>query len=152
MWLAFGLAGFVVLIACANLANLQLVRTLARTREHAVRAALGAGRFRLIRQSLTETLVVSVMGGLLSIVVALAGVQLISRRLFQDLPGAGVTPDVNVFGFAFLCSILTGLVFGTLPAPVLAVTFGSTVMALATCYFPARRATRLNPLVALRHE
>ncbi|MBS1812358.1 MAG: ABC transporter permease [Acidobacteria bacterium] len=116
MWFTFGLAGFVLLIACANLANLQLVRTATRAREFAVRSALGAGRFRLLRQSLTESLVISLLGGALSVVFAVAGVEFISRRLFTELPGANVTLDYRVFGFAFLCSILTGLIFGTVPA------------------------------------
>jgi len=116
MWFTFGLAGFVLLIACANLANLQLVRTATRAREFAVRSALGAGRFRLLRQSLTESLVISLLGGALSLVFAVAGVAFISRRLFSELPGAGVTLDYRVFGFALLCSILTGLIFGTVPA------------------------------------
>ncbi len=116
MWLTFGLAIFVLLIACANLANLQLVRTAARAREFAVRAALGAGRGRLIRQSLTESLVVSLMGGGLSLVLALASVEFISRRLFSELPGAKVTLDFSVFGFALFCSLATGLIFGTVPA------------------------------------
>jgi putative ABC transport system permease protein len=116
MWFTFGLAGFVLLIACANLANLQLIRTAARTREYAVRSALGAGRGRLIRQSLTESLAISLIGGSFSIVVAIAAVQFISRRLFSQLPGAMVALDFRVFGFALLCSILTGLLFGTVPA------------------------------------
>lgn len=116
MWFTFGLAGFVLLIACANLANLQLVRTAARLREYAVRAALGAGRGRLLRQSLTESLAVSLIGGALSILLALACVEFISRRLFSELPGAKVTLDLRVFGFALLTSLFTGLVFGTVPA------------------------------------
>ncbi len=116
MWLTFGLATFVLLIACANLANLQLVRTSARAREFAVRAALGAGRGRLIRQSLTESLVVSLIGGALSLVLALVSVEFISHRLFSELPGAKVTLDFSVFGFALLCSLTTGLLFGTVPA------------------------------------
>ena len=116
MWFTFGLAGFVLLIACANLANLQLVRTAARSRELAVRAALGAGRLRLLRQSLTESIIVALIGGVISLGIALWGVRFISARLFSDLPGASVQLDYKVFGFALLCSVLTGLLFGTVPA------------------------------------
>ncbi|MGH9838275.1 MAG: ABC transporter permease [Blastocatellia bacterium] len=116
MWFSFGLAGFVLLIACANLANLQLVRTAARAREYAVRAALGAGRIRLLRQSLTESLAIALLGGALSLLFAVVSVEFISRRLFSELPGAKVTLDFKVFGFALLCSVLTGLIFGTVPA------------------------------------
>jgi putative ABC transport system permease protein len=116
MWYTFGLAGFVLLIACANLANLQLVRAAAQSREHAVRAALGAGRFRLLRQSLTESLLISFLGGGLSLLLAVGGVRFISRSLFSELPGAEVNLDVRVFGFALLCSMLAGLIFGGVPA------------------------------------
>src|SRR5215213_3081777 len=116
MWFTFGLAGFVLLIGCANLANLQLVRTAARSRELAVRAALGAGRLRLLRQSLTESIVVALIGGAISLVVALVGVRFISGRLFTNLPGASVQLDYKVFGFALLCSLVTGVLFGTVPA------------------------------------
>ena len=116
MWFTFGLAGFVLLIACANIANLQLVRTASRSRELAVRAALGAGRFRLLRQSLTESIVVALIGGLLSLGLALWAVRFISNYLFASLPGAEVKLDLKVFAFAFGCSLLTGLLFGTVPA------------------------------------
>lgn len=116
MWFTFGLAGFVLLIACANLANLQLVRTASRSRELAVRAALGASRMRLMRQSLTESLVVALIGGVLGLVVAQASVMFISKYLFADLPGANIALDLKVFGFALLCSLLTGVLFGTVPA------------------------------------
>jgi putative ABC transport system permease protein len=116
MWFTFGLAGFVLLIACANLANLQLVRTASRSRELAVRAALGAGRLRLLRQSLTESIVVALIGGTLSLVLALWGVKFISKYLFANLPGANVAVDLKVFAFALLCSLLTGVLFGTVPA------------------------------------
>jgi predicted permease len=116
MWFTFGLAGFVLLIACANIANLQLVRTAARSRELAVRAALGAARTRLLRQSLTESIGVALIGGAISLVIAIAGVQFISNRLFTDLPGASVQLDYKVFGFALLVSVLTGVLFGTVPA------------------------------------
>jgi len=116
MWFTFGLAGFVLLIACANLANLQLVRTAARARELSIRAALGAGRWRLLRQSLTESILVALIGGAISLVIALAAVRFISVRLFSNLPGASVELDYRVFGFALLCSVLTGVLFGTVPA------------------------------------
>src|SRR5215475_11925094 len=116
MWFALGLAGFVLLIGCANLANLQLVRTAARAREFAVRAALGARRIRLLRQSLVESLTISLIGGALSLLLAVWGVGFISRRLFSELPGAKVSLDLRVFGFALICSVLTGLIFGTVPA------------------------------------
>jgi len=116
MWFTFGLSGFVLLIACANLANLQLVRTTSRSRELAVRAALGASRLRLLRSSLTESLVVALIGGTVSLVIAIWAVRFISNRLFTDLPGASVQLDYKVFGFALLCSLLTGVLFGTVPA------------------------------------
>jgi len=116
MWFIFGLAGFVLLIACANIANLQLVRTASRSRELAVRAALGAGRFRLLRQSLVESIVVALIGGSLSLVLAVWGVRFISNQLFPTLPGAAVELDLKVFAFAFACSLLTGVLFGTIPA------------------------------------
>jgi predicted permease len=116
MWFTFGLAGVVLLIACANLANLQLVRSAARTREHSVRAALGAKRFRLLRQSMTESLVIACLGGGLSLLLAYGAIGFINSRLFTSLPGASVSVDFTVFGFAFLVSLLTGVLFGTVPA------------------------------------
>jgi putative ABC transport system permease protein len=116
MWFTFGLSGFVLLIACANLANLQLVRTTSRSRELAVRAALGANRMRLLRSSLTESLLVALIGGAVSLVIAIVAVRFISNRMFTDLPGASVQLDYKVFGFALLCSLLTGVLFGTVPA------------------------------------
>jgi predicted permease len=116
MWFTFGLAGFVLLIACANLANLQLVRTAARSRELAVRAALCARRWRLLRQSLTESIILALIGGTISLIIALVAVRFISARMFIDLPGASVQLDYKVFGFALLVSVVTGVLFGTVPA------------------------------------
>ncbi len=116
-WLTMGLAGFVLLIACANLANLQLVRTASRARELAVRSALGAGRARLMRQLLTESLVVSLLGGALGLLLAFGGDAFIGRRmLIANEPGLNLAPDAAVLIFALLCSVLTGIVFGTVPA------------------------------------
>jgi predicted permease len=115
-WFAFGLAGFVLLIACANLANLQLVRTAARAREFAVRAALGAQRARLLKQCLTESVVVALIGGTLGLLLAVWCTELIGRRLFEGLPGVSVALDARVFYFTLVCSALTGLIFGAVPA------------------------------------
>src|SRR4029450_7647769 len=116
MWFTFGLAGFVLLIACANLANLQLVRTAEGARGLGVRAGGGAGRWRLLRHSFTESILVALIGGIISLLIALGAVRFISVRLFTDLPGASVQLDYKVFGFALLCSLLTGVLFGTVPA------------------------------------
>jgi putative ABC transport system permease protein len=115
-WFGLGLAGFVLLIACANLANLQLVRTAARAREFAIRAALGAPRGRLLRQSLTESVLVSLVGGAFGLLLAQWCNDFASRRLFAELPGASIPFDVRVFYFALAASVLTGIVFGSAPA------------------------------------
>jgi len=116
MWFTFGLAGVVLLIACVNLANLQIVRSAARVREHSVRAALGARRSRLLRQSMTESLVLAGLGGAFSLLVAYGIVEFIDRTVFGFLPGASVALDVRVFGFALFSSLVTGIAFGTVPA------------------------------------
>ncbi len=116
MWFTFGLAGVVLLITCANLANLQLVRGAARIREHSVRAALGARRTRLLRGSLTESMLLATLGGILSLLLAYGAIEFINRSLFAFLPGAAVTVDVRVFAFALVSSIVTGIAFGTVPA------------------------------------
>jgi predicted permease len=92
------------------------VRTAARSRELAVRAALGAARMRLLRHSLTESIVIALIGGVISLGIALVAVRFISNRLFTDLPGASVQLDYKVFGFALLASVVTGVLFGTVPA------------------------------------
>lgn len=116
MWFTLGLAGFVLLIACANLANLQLARTSARSREFAVRAALGAARTRLLRQSMIESLLISLAGGVLSLGLGLGAIEFISRSLFADLAGAQIKLDFIVFAFALLGSVVTGMIFGAVPA------------------------------------
>ena len=80
------------------------------------RAALGAARMRLLRQSLTESIVIALIGGIVSLGIALVAVRFISNQLFTDLPGASVQLDYKVFGFALLASVVTGVLFGTVPA------------------------------------
>ncbi len=116
-WLVAGLAGFVLLIACANLANLQFARNAARGREHAIRAALGASRAQLMRLVLGESVLLSVFGGALGLVLALWTNELVGRSF--DLGGGstlGVTLDLRVLAFTSAISVLTGLGFGLLPA------------------------------------
>ena len=111
-------AGFVLLIACANLANLMIVRSMGRQQELSIRSALGAPRARLIRQTLVESLVLALFGGVAALVVAYAGTRGI---LALAMPGTAITPlsaapSLPVLGFALGVSLLTGLVFGIVPA------------------------------------
>ncbi len=111
-----GAALCVLLIACSNLANLLLARALARQKELAVRAALGAGRERLIRQLGTESMVLSLVGGLLGVLLAGLGLPLLTT-LGPSLPAAGMPAiDLRVLGFAIVVTILTGIGFGVVPA------------------------------------
>jgi predicted permease len=111
-------SALVLLIACANIANLVLVRGLARRTETSIRMALGAQRTRLIRQMLTESVVLSCLGGLAGLAVAYAGTKVLLAMAFPDarnLPIAA-SPSLPVLGFAFGLSLLTGLIFGVAPA------------------------------------
>lgn len=107
----------VLLIACLNVANLQLARALARQHEFATRASLGAGRERLVRQLVTESLVLAVPGGAAGVLLAFLALPLLSRLVPATLPLAGSPSlDARVLGFGAVATILTGLAFGALPA------------------------------------
>jgi putative ABC transport system permease protein len=112
-----GAVAVVILIACANVANLLLVRASVREREIAVRTALGAGRGRLMRQMLAESLVLSLAGGLLGMTLAYFAMPAIQRLGAGSIPRvANVTLDLRVLAFALAVSVLTGILFGLVPA------------------------------------
>jgi putative ABC transport system permease protein len=112
-----GAVGFVLLIACTNVANLLLSRTMSRERELALRAAIGAGRGRLVRQLLTESVLLGAVGGLMGLGLAWLGLRAILGAAPPDLPRLdAIALDGRVLGFTLGLSLVTGLLFGLLPA------------------------------------
>jgi predicted permease len=139
-WLLQAGVGLVLLIACANLANLLMVRAEVRGREVAVRTALGAGRRRLLAQFVAEGLVLLVIGGALGLVVAWTGVRALTTAYPESVPRvAGIGVDPAVLGFTLLVSALTGVVFGLAPIRYLSDRVGGRVLNDRT---PATTATR----------
>jgi predicted permease len=115
----FATAGFVLLIACANIANLSLSRQLYRERELAIRSAVGASRSRILRQMITETTMLSMIGGLLGIAIAYASIRPLISFAERFTPRAHeITIDSRVLLFSFALSLLTGILFGSIPAIV----------------------------------
>ena len=112
-----GAVAFVLLIACANVANLFLAKMMSRRKEIAIRAALGASRRRLLQQSLAETVVLAIAGGALGLLLANYGIDLITKFLAASLPKSVVVSlDAGVLLFTFAVALLTGVVAGVLPA------------------------------------
>ena len=118
LYLLMGLSGLVLLIACANIANLMLVRGLARRAEISIRMALGAARRRVVRQMMTESIVLAFLGGLAGLALAYVGTRALLALMFPDSPTVTIdtAPSWPVLAFAFGVSLLTGLVFGIAPA------------------------------------
>ncbi len=113
----FGAVGFVLLVTCANIANLLLVRGTGRQRELAVRAALGAGKFRLMRQLLTESVLLAALGGVAGIIPAYLGIRFLAKFKPEALPNADlITLNPTVLLFSVVLALVTGLVFGAFPA------------------------------------
>jgi putative ABC transport system permease protein len=119
LWLMLGAAGLVLLLACANVAHLMLARTSTRSREIAVRRALGAHRGRVVRQLLTESILLGTIGGAVGLAVAALGIRILVRLSPGDIPRLEtVGLDATTIGFALIVSILTGVLFGLAPAMV----------------------------------
>ena len=117
LWLLLAAAGFVLLIACANVANLLLIHNLSRVREMAVCSALGGTRWRWLRQRVTDSMLIALSGGLLGILLSILGTHLLVATAPADLPGLDqIRLNPAVLGFTLLVSLLCGLIIGILPA------------------------------------
>jgi macrolide transport system ATP-binding/permease protein len=138
------MVGLILAIACANLANLLLARAAYRRREIAVRLSLGAGRWRIIRQMLTESVLLSVTGGALGVIVALAGIRFITWLLANGRPDFTLRAEIDwpVLGFTFALAVAAGMLFGMAPA----------IQATKVDFTPALKESRTHGSTAPGHR
>src|SRR5262249_17748967 len=116
--LLMAISGLVLLVACANVANLMLAKATTRRSELSIRMALGAARARLVRQMLTESVILSCIGGVFGLLLAFTGTRMMLALAFPDAKHLAIDthPSMTVLGFAFVLSLITGIFFGIAPA------------------------------------
>jgi len=146
-----GVVGFILLIACSNVANLLLARSAARQRDIALQMALGSSRGRVVRQVLAESTVLGLIGGLTGVATAYAALPLIRGYVQEQLPRTGnISLDIGVLAFGVAVSLAAGLLFGALPA-ARAVRHAptGTLREVSRSHSPGRRAGRVNDLLVV---